>query len=91
MIRDTRTVEAEQFDTNNGAITGTATYEYDIEFGLNADIGGRDGYEVVRCELVSLKVGGLILTRKQVVQASCETQVSKAETAVMETLEPELA
>ena len=82
--------EHEEFHGDTGAITGIATYDYDIESFYDADIGGRDGVGVSYCELVSVAVDGLILTRDQIVLAISEEGVKRAEESAFERIDDDV-
>lgn len=68
-----------EFQGTNGCLYGEATYDIEVAYELNADAGGRDGWQVTGCELVDMRLDGLHLSRAQVVAASDEVQVRRAE------------
>ena len=70
-------------------VTVTTTFEIDASHELNADCGGIDGYQVHSCSLMSLTIGGLDLTRAQVVAMFGQTWVSALEDGMAEAYEEE--
>lgn len=42
-----------------GSISGTAVFDVATEYDLSGDIGGRDGWAVMTCELLHIEIDGI--------------------------------
>lgn len=71
--------EGAEFHGTTGHIVGTAIYNVTIEFGLNADVGGCDGWECTDVELVGVEIDALRLSAYQVEDACGRAAVIRAE------------
>lgn len=80
----THRIEGAEFSGDTGSVTGTAVYLVTIEYGLNSDIGGRDGWEALNTELLRVEIDALHLTRDQIVLVTCEAAVRRSEESVVE-------
>lgn len=68
------------------AISGDAYYEYEISNGLNADIGGVDGVEVVGAQLILVSLDGVALHREHIAKIMGEADLSLVEDRVADHL-----
>ena len=69
----------DHFSDADALIGGMARVQIEAEHAMNGDIGGIDGFQVTSCELIDLRIGGLILTRAQLVAAFCDAAVTAFE------------
>lgn len=88
--RDVFEVEGECFEGDGSSITGVGLYEYETEAFYDRDIGGSDGLEVTRCELIGMQLDGLLLSRDQILQIATTSDVAAAENAARELIEAEI-
>jgi len=73
------TVDTEDFfQDTNGIVGGIARMNVDGEFCYDADIGGQDGW-YGSAELIDVRIGALVLTRYQLVEAFSEAMVADFE------------
>lgn len=72
-------------------IQGAGVFDVEIEESFDADIGGTDGFDVVSVELVCVDMGGLKLSRTQLVDFDCEATIGAIEGRMVDQLSDDTA
>ena len=82
----------EEIELHSGetSLTGPAHYEYRVEYAYDADIGGRDGWEVAHCQLQGVMCGEYLCPREELIRMFGAKAIWRADELTMESLQQQL-